>query len=138
LFAERAFLLRFGDVTVGGRIDAIYGEADGPWEVVDWKTGKKPADDDPLATLQLDVYGLACAEIWGKHPEDLTLTYAYLASGEEVTRPMDDPAAVRERLTASLDRIAAGEFAPTPGPQCVYCDFKAFCDEGRAWLAANA
>jgi DNA helicase II / ATP-dependent DNA helicase PcrA len=138
LFAERAFLLRFGDVTVGGRIDAIYGEADGPWEVVDWKTGKKPADDDPLATLQLDVYGLACAEIWGKHAEDLTLTYAYLASGEEVTRLMDDPAAVRERLTASLDRIAAGEFAPTPGPQCVYCDFKAFCDEGRAWLAANA
>ena len=40
LFAERAFLLRVGAFAVGGRIDAIYGEADGPWEVVDWKTGR--------------------------------------------------------------------------------------------------
>ena len=24
---------------VSGRIDAIYGEPDGPWEIVDWKTG---------------------------------------------------------------------------------------------------
>ena len=45
--AERPFLLRVGGFTVGGRIDAIYGEPDGPWEVVDWKTGRRPADDDP-------------------------------------------------------------------------------------------
>ncbi len=48
LFAERGFMLRVGDHAVGGRIDAIYGEADGPWEVVDWKTGAKPADGRPL------------------------------------------------------------------------------------------
>ena len=66
LFAERAFLLRLGDSSVGGRIDAIFGTVDGPWEVVDWKTGRKPSSADPTAGLQLDIYGLAAVEIWGK------------------------------------------------------------------------
>ena len=80
LHAERPFLLRLEGFTVGGRIDAVYGEPDGAWEVVDWKTGRRPADDDPLAALQLDLYGLACVEIWAKRPADVTLTYLYLAS----------------------------------------------------------
>ena len=42
LYAERPFLLRLEGFTVGGRIDAVYGEPDGPWEVVDWKTGRRP------------------------------------------------------------------------------------------------
>jgi DNA helicase-2/ATP-dependent DNA helicase PcrA len=135
LFAERAFLLRLDGSTVGGRIDAIFGEPDGPWEVVDWKTGRRPAEDDPTLGLQLDIYGLACVEIWGKVAGDLTLTYAYLASGDEVSKPMDDPATVRSRVMTSLDAIAAGSFEPTPGPWCTHCDFRSFCDAGQAWLA---
>lgn len=137
LAAERPFLLRFGEVTVGGRIDAIYTDRDGRWEVVDWKTGRRPSSDDPLAGLQLDVYGLACVEIWGKRAEDLTLTYVYLATGEEVSRPMGDPAAVRALIGSALDRIASGAFEPTPGPQCAYCDFRAFCEPGLAWVATQ-
>jgi hypothetical protein len=87
--------------------------------------------------LQLDIYGLACVEIWGRRPEDLTLTYLYLASGEEVSHPMGDPAEVRARVGASLGAIARGEFEPTPGPQCRFCDFRPFCDAGQAWLAAD-
>ena len=137
LFAERAFLLRLGDSSVGGRIDAIFGTVDGPWEVVDWKTGRKPSSADPTAGLQLDIYGLAAVEIWGKASADVTLTYFYLASGEEVTRPMDDPDVVRQRVLGSLDAIAAGEFDPTPGSWCRHCDFRSFCDAGKAWLAAQ-
>jgi hypothetical protein len=105
---------------------------DGPWEVVDWKTGS--GRDDPL---QLDLYGLACVEIFGKRPEDLTLTYVYLATGEEVSHPMGAPEVVRERIATSLRSIDAGAFDPTPGAQCTYCDFRAFCVEGKAWLAAR-
>ena len=137
LFAERAFLLRLGDSSVGGRIDAIFGTVDGPWEVVDWKTGRKPSAADPTAGLQLDIYGLAAVEIWGKASADVTLTYFYLASGEEVTRQMDDPDVVRQRVLTSLDAIAAGEFDPTPGSWCRHCDFRSFCDAGKAWLAAQ-
>jgi hypothetical protein len=38
---------------------------------------------------------------------------------------------------SSLKAMAAGEFSPTPGLQCRYCDFRAFCDAGKAWLSAN-
>jgi len=134
LFVERAFLLRMDRFTINGRIDAIYAEdLDGPWEIVDWKTGR--SRDDPL---QLDLYGLACVEIWGKRPDELTLTYLYLASGEEVSHPMQDPATVRTRVVEALRSIDAGDFEPTPGPQCTHCDFLAFCAEGGTWLAANA
>jgi DNA helicase II / ATP-dependent DNA helicase PcrA len=136
-YTERAFLLSLGDSVVGGRIDAIFGEDVGPWEVVDWKTGRMPAAGDQLASLQLDIYGLACVEIWGRRPQDVTLTYVYLASGDEVSHPMGDPAEVRQRVTASLAGIARGQFEPTPGPQCRHCDFRAFCEAGTAWLAAN-
>ncbi len=135
LHAERPFLLRLEGFTVGGRIDAVYGDPDGPWEVVDWKTGRRPADDDRLAALQLDLYGLACVEIWGKRPEDVTLTYLYLASGDEVSHPMGAPDTVKARVTEALRSIDAGAFQATPGPQCTYCDFRAFCPEGKSWWA---
>jgi RecB family exonuclease len=132
LFAERAFLLRIGAFAVGGRIDAIYGEPEGPWEIVDWKTGSGEADP-----LQLELYGLACAEIWHKEPDDLTLTYYYLARDEAVSLPMGDPAAVRARVEASLAAIEEGVYDPTPGRWCSFCDFQSFCGAGRAWLAEN-
>ena len=47
LFAERAFLLRMEGFAVSGRIDAVFGESiEARWEIVDWKTGKRPAAED--------------------------------------------------------------------------------------------
>jgi DNA helicase-2/ATP-dependent DNA helicase PcrA len=138
LFAERPFLLHVEGFTVSGRIDAIFGAADGAWEVVDYKTGSKPPADDPLSGLQLDVYALACTEVWGKRPEDLTLTYFYLASGEEVSRQAGDPAQTRARVAAAFGGVAERRFDPEPGPQCRWCDFLPFCDAGKAFMAARA
>ena len=138
LFAERAFLLRLEGFAVSGRIDAVFGDSvEGPWEIVDWKTGRRPAADDPLAGLQLELYGLACVEVWGKRPEDLTLTYLYLADGDEVSHPMGDPDEVRARVTASLRAIGEGAFDPISGAWCHHCDFLSFCDAGRAWVSSS-
>jgi DNA helicase-2/ATP-dependent DNA helicase PcrA len=134
LYAERQFLLNLDGFGVGGRIDAIYGTPDGPWEVVDYKTGKVPPEDDALSGLQLDLYALACAEVWGKRPEELTLTYLYLAAGQERSRPAGDPAETKQRVVEALQGIADRRFEPTPGPQCRWCDFLSFCDAGRAYL----
>jgi DNA helicase-2/ATP-dependent DNA helicase PcrA len=134
LFAERPFLLFLGGFVVNGRIDAIFGTPDGPWEVVDYKTGKRPASDDPVAGLQLDLYALACTEVFGKRPEELRLTYFYLANGEEVSRGAGDPSETRARVLAALEGIGAGSFDPTPGDQCRWCDFLGFCSAGRAHL----
>ncbi|MDP9241743.1 MAG: ATP-dependent helicase [Actinomycetota bacterium] len=138
LFAERPFLLHVDGFVISGRIDAIYGDPDGDWEIVDYKTGRRPQEDDPLASLQLDVYALACVEVWRKSPEQVKLTYLYLASGEEVSHQAGDPQETRARLLRSFEGMAAGEFEPTPGPQCRWCDFLSFCDAGQAYMAERA
>ncbi len=135
LFAERPFLLALDAFTIRGRIDAIYGTADGPWEVVDYKTGQQPPPSDELARLQLDVYALACVDVWNKRPADLSLTYLYLASGDEVTYRIEDIDAIRERVRGWLAGIIGGRFEPTPGRQCRWCDFLSFCEAGRAHVA---
>jgi DNA helicase-2/ATP-dependent DNA helicase PcrA len=134
LYAERPFLLSLHGFRVSGRIDAIYGTDDGPWGVVDYKTGKRPAEGDPFAGLQLDLYALACIDVWGKRAEDLTLTYLYLASGEEVSHPAGEPDEIRTRVRGWLRDVAAGHFEPTPGEHCEWCDFRPFCEAGRAFL----
>ncbi|MGZ8637499.1 MAG: ATP-dependent DNA helicase, partial [Actinomycetota bacterium] len=137
-FVERSFLLPLEGLVVAGRIDAIFGADDeGPWEVVDYKTGRVPDDGDPLVRTQLDVYALACIDVWHKRPEDLTLTYLYLSSGTERTYTVEDIERTRARVSAWLRSISAGEFEPTPGEHCRWCDFHAFCDPGKAWVEAN-
>jgi DNA helicase-2/ATP-dependent DNA helicase PcrA len=73
LYSERPFLLWLEGVTVGGRVDAIFGESDGAWEIVDYKTGSAPDPADPVPGLQLDLYALGAMEIWGKKPVPGTL-----------------------------------------------------------------
>lgn len=135
LFTERPFLLWLEDFAVAGRIDAIYGTTAGGWEIVDYKTGRRPEGEDPLTDLQLDLYALACMEVWGKAPEELTLTYLYLASGEEASHTPAAAADVRADVVDRLRAMARGAFEPTPGEQCRWCDFRSFCDAGKAFLA---
>jgi DNA helicase-2/ATP-dependent DNA helicase PcrA len=137
LYAERPFLLYIDGMVVRGRMDAVFGEPDGAWEVVDYKTGRVPEGDDPLLGLQLDVYALACMEIWGKRPEDLTLTYFFLSEGKEISRVAGDPAEIRDRLRRSLRAVASGRFDPQPGDQCHWCDFLSFCEAGRAYVGLD-
>ncbi|HEX9123080.1 MAG TPA: ATP-dependent DNA helicase [Actinomycetota bacterium] len=136
LYAERPFLVSVGSAYVNGRIDAIFGTPEGRWEVVDYKTGRRPAEDDPLAGVQLDLYALACIDVWHKRAEELTLTYLYLSAGQEVTRPAGPVDQIRQRVRAWLAGIAEGRFDPTPGEHCRWCDFLSFCEPGRAFLAA--
>jgi len=135
LYSERPFLLQVDGFVVGGRIDAVYERPGRRWEVVDYKTGRPQDKDDPISWLQLDLYALACIEVWGKRAEDLTLTYLFLATGDEVTRPAEDPEVTRQRVGAVLRGMAAGAFEPTPGVQCRWCDFLPFCQAGREHMA---
>ena len=93
--------------------------------------------DDALSRLQLDLYALACIEVWRKRPEDLTLTYFYLSTGQEVSRLAGDTNETRQRVAEALRSISKGRFPPTPGEQCHRCDFLAFCPAGRSFVAAR-
>lgn len=94
---EESFQLVLGGRVVRGRIDAVYRDADGRYEVVDWKTNRS-FNADPL---QLAVYRLAWAELAGVPPEEVTASFVYVRSGE-VVRPRGLP----DR--AGIERVLAG------------------------------
>src|SRR5205085_1588081 len=141
---ERPFVLSTAAATVRGRVDAVYGVDDlggpgGGLEIVDFKTGRRPAADDAGAGFQLGVYALAAVDCWGREPEELRTTEWYVREGGGVTRDWDRAAvdAVRARLAAVLDGVAAGRFGPLPGSYCGRCVHVAACPEGQAATAGD-
>ncbi|WP_159703575.1 ATP-dependent DNA helicase [Arthrobacter sp. 18067] len=88
-FVEVPVETRIGDVVVRGRIDAVFRDADGRWQLIDWKTGRRPAGQQ-LATraVQLAVYRLAWARLKGVPLEDVSAAFYYVAD-DSVVRPHD-------------------------------------------------
>ncbi|GGG50142.1 putative ATP-dependent DNA helicase [Kocuria dechangensis] len=76
-------------VTVRGRVDAVFRNADGTWELVDWKTGRAPAGKElQERSAQLAVYRLAWSRLRGVPLEDVTAAFYYVAENR-VVRPHD-------------------------------------------------
>ncbi|MEV7559999.1 UvrD-helicase domain-containing protein [Streptomyces sp. NPDC089795] len=86
---------------VRGRIDAVYKNPDGSYEIVDWKTGRT-TEADPL---QLAVYRVAWAEATNTPLDRVSAAFLHVRSGR-VIRPRDLPDRAR------LERILQGESDP--------------------------
>ncbi|MFF2843774.1 ATP-dependent helicase [Paenarthrobacter sp. NPDC057981] len=88
-FVEVPVETRIGDVVVRGRIDAVFRDADGRWQLIDWKTGRRPAGRQ-LATraVQLAVYRLAWSRLKDVPLEDVSAAFYYVAE-DAVVRPHD-------------------------------------------------
>ncbi|WP_104117109.1 ATP-dependent DNA helicase [Arthrobacter sp. B1805] len=99
---------RIGDVVVRGRIDAVFRDADGGWDLIDWKTGRPPAPDRRAAkAVQLAVYRLAWSRLKEVPLETVRAAFFYV-SDNLVVRPHDlADAAELESIIA-----AAGPAAP--------------------------
>ncbi len=102
---EREIHLPFDDRIVICKIDAVYALDPGDdglprFEVVDWKTGKAPKDDDDLERkqLQLALYRLAYAKWAGVDPSRIAAAF-YFVADDEVIRPehIDDEAELLAR-----------------------------------------
>ena len=136
---EASFRVPIGDTHIRGRIDAVY-EADGAWEVVDFKSGRHRPD--PARAVQLQAYAIAVEEggLGGDRPDALAVTFAYFGDGvEEATETVDEAwlGAARARITDLLSGIEDERFDPSPSSACHHCDFAKFCDAGQSWLAEN-
>ncbi|MEV0409954.1 UvrD-helicase domain-containing protein [Streptomyces sp. NPDC050448] len=83
---------------IRGRIDAVYRNPDGSYEIVDWKTGRT-TEADPL---QLAVYRLAWAEATGTPLDRVAAAFLHVRSGR-VIRPRNLPDRPR------LERILQGK-----------------------------
>ena len=87
---EVPFDMLIGGRQVRGRIDAVFADQDGGFDVVDWKTGQPPrtkADKDAVA-VQLAAYRLAWAALAGV-PLDRVRAAFYYVRHDLTIRPAD-------------------------------------------------
>ena len=88
-FVEVPVETRVGDVVVRGRIDAVFRDADGRWDLVDWKTGRRPSASQLRAkAVQLAAYRLAWARLKGVPVDEVRAAFFYVADNQ-VVRPHD-------------------------------------------------
>jgi DNA helicase-2/ATP-dependent DNA helicase PcrA len=110
---EVPFEMAVEGVVVRGRMDAVFGSAIDGWEIVDWKTGRRPAGADAAAAaIQLAAYRLAWARL-NDLPDDalasVRAAFHYVRSNETVA-PADllDAGGLRRLISGSTEAAAAG------------------------------
>ncbi|SDO17316.1 DNA helicase-2 / ATP-dependent DNA helicase PcrA [Klenkia soli] len=86
---EAAFETPLGPLTLRGRIDAVYADAAGGFEVIDWKTGPVPgAAELTAAGVQLAAYRLGWSRLAGVPVERVSAGFHHVLAGVTV-RPVD-------------------------------------------------
>lgn len=97
---------RVESIVVRGRIDAVFKDDDGRWDLIDWKTGRPPAQGSREAkSVQLAVYRLAWSRMLDVPLDSVRAAFYYV--GEDLlVRPHDlaDGSGLEEivrRVTAS-------------------------------------
>jgi DNA helicase-2/ATP-dependent DNA helicase PcrA len=106
---EVPFATVIAGVVIRGRMDAVFAEPGGRFDVVDWKTGGQPAAADAAAAaVQLAAYRLAWAQLADVPVEHVRAAFHYVRDGVTV-RPVDLlDAAGLSALVASLPVAADG------------------------------
>ncbi|POH72309.1 ATP-dependent helicase [Arthrobacter glacialis] len=80
---------RVAGVVVRGRIDAIFRDDDGGWDLIDWKTGKVPSKAQlAVRGVQLAVYRLAWSRLKDVPLEQVRAAFYYV-SQDKLIRPVD-------------------------------------------------
>ncbi|MFC8304421.1 ATP-dependent helicase [Specibacter sp. NPDC057265] len=86
---EVAIETRVADVIVRGRIDAVFRDADGGWDLIDWKTGKIPTKAQlAVRSVQLAVYRLAWSRLKEVPLERVRAAFYYVGQNQLI-RPVD-------------------------------------------------
>ncbi|MCC3276797.1 ATP-dependent helicase [Arthrobacter sp. zg-Y20] len=97
-------------VVVRGRIDAVFQDADGTWDLIDWKTGAPPSSAKlDVRAVQLAVYRLAWSRLKGVPLEKVRAAFYYVAA-DKVIRPYNlaDEAELEQIIGAAAERPSAG------------------------------
>jgi DNA helicase-2/ATP-dependent DNA helicase PcrA len=86
---EVPFETPLGPLILRGRIDAVYADADGGFEVIDWKTGPPPSGAELTAAgVQLAAYRLGWSRLTGVPVDRVSAGFHHVAAGVTL-RPVD-------------------------------------------------
>jgi RecB family exonuclease len=143
LATEKWVRADYGEITVGGRVDRVDPDGEGGLVVVDYKTGRFPKDVARARESELaaPVYARGAVEAFAGTAVS-RVELVYLATMERIVFPVDDAwQAHKDTAVASLTAEAlaaerAGRFVARPSRGCKWCDFRARCPEGKAFLDA--
>jgi len=105
---EVPFATTVAGVVIRGRMDAVFADPGGRFDVIDWKTGRPPASAAAAAAaVQLAAYRIAWAELAGVPVSRVRAGFHYVREGATV-RPVDLLDA--EGLAALIEEVPE----PTP------------------------
>jgi len=114
--------------TIRGDMDRV-DEENGKIKIVDYKTGQVPKDGKLTfeKKLQLLIYQMAARDLFRAEVE--TLSFYYLENNEEIEflGNEKDLEKARTKIVETIQGIKKGEYPPSPGPLCKYCDFNEIC-----------
>lgn len=131
---EQVFNLKVDEFVVNGamdRIDQVGGTEKNPAvKIVDYKTGKyreKFATEDKY---QLLIYALAAQDQNILKAEVKELEYYFIDENKTTSmRPtVQDEAQAQAWVKETITKIQSGDFHPTPGIVCKFCDYKEICE----------
>jgi putative RecB family exonuclease len=113
------------NILLKGRIDRVDKEADGSLHIIDYKTGKMPAE---INQLQLHIYALILSKKQDLPPKKAS--YLYLEAGKLQTIELSaaDLAQATSYVIDMVDKISIEkEYPATPNVYCWNCDFLEIC-----------
>ena len=107
---EVPFATTIAGVVVRGRMDAVFADPGGRFDVIDWKTGRRPAAADAAAAaVQLSAYRMAWASLAGVPVTHVRAGFHYVRDGVTV-RPADLLDA--DALTALVEEVPEADRRP--------------------------
>ena len=100
-------------------------------KIIDYKTGKFKEKLSSEDKQQLLIYQIAAEEVFKLKVSELG--YYYLNEGKIISFLGNDKekAEQKEKILSEIEKINKSDFAPTPGWQCKFCDFKNICEYAR-------
>lgn len=132
LAVEQLFNLKINNYIIRGFMDRIQKVDNGFYEIVDFKSGKKPADFSLNENLQLKIYSLALSELYKISPEKIKCTLFFLEDGIEksIIYLKKELLKTRREIKRLIKNIEKSKFNANPSPQnCAKCDFYNICKD---------
>jgi len=132
---EQTFNWKIDQYTIGGKIDRLdrAGQNSDTGQprlgIVDYKSGRA-RDMDTVDKYQLFIYALAVQDPNILNARVDSLTYYFMEESEAVAVPVGEKDLQKTEawIRASIEKIRSGNFDPTPGQVCKYCDYKEICE----------
>jgi putative RecB family exonuclease len=127
------FKTEIAGIEYGGKIDRIDKNDDGTIEIIDYKTGKMPANgvSELEESLSVQLLFLACDSMYPNSVK--RLTYIYLKDNETLYVNRNDyklQEALKE-FKAISNYVMQGKFEAKPSNACSWCDYRNNCPDGQ-------